>query len=225
METLGPYKLNDWEGEQSVYLGDCQDLGLDVPDNSVDLIFTDPPWDADATLLYHWLARWAARVLKPGGFLMAYAGSEVLTDYLGWCLACDLTWFRMFGGYQPDSNLKFRKQKTFVQWRPIPVFSKGEALPYKWVPDMLKTNRDKRYHPWGQGIEAPTRWIDCMVGPDAVVVDPFCGGACTLAVCRLLGDKYGLSFEIDEDAYYTARDRVVNTIPLPLVEVKQPELF
>lgn len=39
--------------------------------NSVDLIFTDPPYEKKSLHLYGDLAQCAARWLKPGGLLMA----------------------------------------------------------------------------------------------------------------------------------------------------------
>ena len=47
---------------------------LPIPANSVDMIFTDPPYVKDLFECYHWLADEAARVLKPGGFLAAMCG-------------------------------------------------------------------------------------------------------------------------------------------------------
>ena len=43
-------------------------------DSSIDLIFTDPPYNGDSLLLYKDLARLADRVLKPGGSLITYFG-------------------------------------------------------------------------------------------------------------------------------------------------------
>lgn len=41
---------------------------------SVDLIFTDPPYPKEYHYCYEWLAKEAARALKPEGFLITYAG-------------------------------------------------------------------------------------------------------------------------------------------------------
>lgn len=67
-DKLGPYELN------SIVTGDARELGKGIPDNSVDLIFTDPPYLKEYLYLYEWLAEFSARVLKPEGFLMAYTG-------------------------------------------------------------------------------------------------------------------------------------------------------
>ena len=47
-------------------------------DSSIDLIFTDPPYNGESLLLYKDLAKLADRVLKPGGSLITYFGQYAL---------------------------------------------------------------------------------------------------------------------------------------------------
>ena len=63
--------------------GDCLDVLRAMPDNSVDSIVTDPPyglsfmgkkWDYDAPSVEVWAE--CLRVLKPGGHLLAFAGTR-----------------------------------------------------------------------------------------------------------------------------------------------------
>jgi site-specific DNA-methyltransferase (adenine-specific) len=63
--------------------GDCLEVMAMLPDNSVDSIVTDPPyglsfmgkkWDYDVPSEAIW--REALRVLKPGGHLLAFAGTR-----------------------------------------------------------------------------------------------------------------------------------------------------
>ena len=65
------------------YLGDCLDVLRTLPDNSVDSIVTDPPyglsfmgkrWDYDVPSVEIWAE--CLRVLKPGGHLLAFAGTR-----------------------------------------------------------------------------------------------------------------------------------------------------
>ena len=58
----------------NIHLGDAKELGKEIQDQSVDLIFTDPPYSKEYLYLYEWLAEFAARVLKPDGFLLTYSG-------------------------------------------------------------------------------------------------------------------------------------------------------
>jgi site-specific DNA-methyltransferase (adenine-specific) len=66
-----------------LHLGDCLDVLATLPDNSVDSIVTDPPyglsfmgkkWDYDVPSVAIW--EQCLRVLKPGGHLLAFAGTR-----------------------------------------------------------------------------------------------------------------------------------------------------
>lgn len=52
-------------GENGVIVGDFREADGVVQDESVDLIFTDPPYDKQAVVLYSGLAEFASRVLRP----------------------------------------------------------------------------------------------------------------------------------------------------------------
>lgn len=70
-------------GSATLFLGDCLDVLQTLPDNSVDSIVTDPPyglafmgkrWDYDVPSVEIWAE--CLRVLKPGGHLLAFAGTR-----------------------------------------------------------------------------------------------------------------------------------------------------
>lgn len=67
----------------SLMLGDCLERLRELPDNSVDSVVTDPPyglsfmgkkWDYDVPSVEVWAE--CLRVLKPGGHLLAFAGTR-----------------------------------------------------------------------------------------------------------------------------------------------------
>jgi len=69
--------------EYNLYNGNCLDVMKTMEDNSVDSIVTDPPyglsfmnkhWDYDVPKVEIW--KEALRVLKPGGHLLAFAGTR-----------------------------------------------------------------------------------------------------------------------------------------------------
>jgi DNA modification methylase len=71
------------ENNMRLLLGDCLDKLKELEDNSVDSIVTDPPyglsfmgkkWDYDVPSTQIW--KECLRVLKPGGHLLAFAGSR-----------------------------------------------------------------------------------------------------------------------------------------------------
>ena len=75
--------MTETSSEPLLLLGDCLDRLREMPDNSVDSVVTDPPyglsfmgkkWDYDVPSEEIW--RECLRVLKPGGHLLAFAGTR-----------------------------------------------------------------------------------------------------------------------------------------------------
>ena len=62
MDRLGAFELNH------IYTGDAKELTKDIPNESIDLIFTDPVYQNLDD--YEWLAQEAARLLKPNSTLL-----------------------------------------------------------------------------------------------------------------------------------------------------------
>ncbi len=60
-----------------------RDKGKEIAANSIDLIFTDPPYNQESVPLYGDLAKLAQRVLKPGGSLITFIGQAALFDVNG----------------------------------------------------------------------------------------------------------------------------------------------
>jgi DNA modification methylase len=79
-EQFAPYFS---DGSCVIYNGDCANVLLSIPDNSIDAVVTDPPyglsfmgkrWDYDVPSVDVWVQ--CLRVLKPGGHLLAFAGTR-----------------------------------------------------------------------------------------------------------------------------------------------------
>ena len=81
--------------------GDFREATKEIPDNSIDLIFTDPPYDGDSLPLYKDLGIMAARVLKEGGSLVTIAGHYALIK---------------IGNYVEESGLKYIHEVSLGTW-------------------------------------------------------------------------------------------------------------
>src|SRR5437660_1379021 len=86
-----------------IITGDARELAKSIPDESIDLIFTDPPYLQKYLSLYDWLSQEAVRVLKPGGFLLSYIGTYWKADIMA-SLGRHLTYYWDLVSMHPGDN-------------------------------------------------------------------------------------------------------------------------
>lgn len=185
----------------------CSVDKISLPHESVDMVFTDPPYHDEYVGLYDKLGNAAQRVLRPGGYCMAYVGKMFLPEVIA-ALSRHLEYVWVMCVWQPDNNSKIARHNLFEAWRPILVFRKpGKSARREWVPDAINSVRAKGFHPWQQSEQAPESYIGAYTSPGDTVLDPFCGGGTTAAVCRNIGRKF-ITYDISEEAIATAKSRL-----------------
>jgi 16S rRNA G966 N2-methylase RsmD len=190
-----------------LYLGDFRKIGDKIPDASVDLIFTDPPYDRKAIELYDGLGEFAARVLRPGGSLVAYVGHIQLPDALT-DLSKHLRYWWTCGCFHSEAKARMTEYGIVAGWKPIVWFVKetrGDKQTF--VTDVVTGAREKSHHDWQQAVSEARHFIDLLTQPDDFVVDPFCGGGTTPVACIKSGRKWAC-FEIDEANFSNASSRI-----------------
>jgi 16S rRNA G966 N2-methylase RsmD len=191
-----------------LYLGDFRQVGDKIPDASVDLIFTDPPYDRKAIELFDGLGKFAARVLRPGGSLVAYIGQIQLPDAVA-DLSKHLRYWWTCSCYHSGPQLLRMNEYGIVNgWKPMLWFVKetrGDKNTF--INDVATGSREKSHHEWQQSEEEARYFIELLTEKDGFVVDPFCGGGTTPAACIALGRKWA-AFEIDEANLARASERI-----------------
>jgi DNA modification methylase len=205
-----------------IITGDCRELALGIPDDSIDFVMSDPPYADDSMWCWEWLARESARVLKPGGFMFSYTGKRRINEvYRAFDQHLEYWW--TIAGFQPDNNQKHWARAVIEAWRPVLVYLKPPAP--KRPPtllDAVRMNRDKRYHEWGQGEDFAMRYINLWTQPGDLVWEPFTGGGTIPAVCKQLGRNF-VAFEVDPTTADRARKRLEQT-PEPLFVLSHEQL-
>jgi DNA modification methylase len=221
MNRLGPYTLGPTEDEhQGIYTGDCRELAPAIPDESVDLVFTDPVYQRIDD--YRWLAETAARILKSSGQVLVYFAMYYLQSVINALSPpLDMKWLcaeKKIGTSTPIWTYRLYSHFKPYLWLTHPNWKSNG----RWYKDFVysKPNGRNVNHTWSKNIPALTEIIASHTLEDDIIVDPFCGGGSIIAVCKMLSRRW-LAFEIDPDVAEAARQRVRNTQP-PLF-VPEPE--
>ena len=196
-------------GTSTLLLGDFRERGQEIASDSIDMIFTDPPYDKDSLSLWNDLGQLAKRVLKPGGMLLSYSGIMYLPtvhqilgqhlDYL-WTFAIHHT-----GGGNILTWLSLRQE-----WKPVLSYYKP-PLRKHWnmFADMVSGGKNKDNHPWEQAESEAQHYIKALCPPNGTLLDPMMGSGTTLVAAHNLNmGIQATGIEIDGAAYGTAQDRV-----------------
>jgi len=198
-------KRKDVDG---LYLGDFRKIGEKIPDASVDLIFTDPPYDRKAIELYDGLGEFAARVLRPGGSLIAYIGQIQLPDAVADLSKHLRYWWTCSCYHSGPSLLRMNEYGIVNGWKPMLWFVKetrGDKTTF--INDVATGSREKSHHEWQQSEAEARYFIELLTDQDGFVVDPFCGGGTTPVACVKAGRKWA-AFEVDEANISRASERI-----------------
>jgi len=209
---IGPYECC------SIVTGDSKELARAIPNESVDLIFTDPVYQNIED--YRWLAETANRILQPNAPLLCFCGI----------------------GYQEDTQKALRHGGRPVTWILPIVYSAGNTPRFHqlgfakwtmllWVGGQPNSHfcdaqisvyeKHNNGHEWTKNERPVAAYLNAFCIEHGIVADFFCGGGTVPAVCKMLGRHY-LAFEIEKDVAEQARERVFNTQP-PLTNFVLPE--
>ncbi len=194
-----------------LYCGDCRELIKQIPEHSIDLIFTDPPYPTEFLYLYEWLADVSPLVLKDTGFVAMYVGCYHFANVMR-LLDGKLEYFMeliIFGsgfGSMMWNRRVIGKHKSIMLFRPIG----GIGMPRCNMTSVFTgTSSDKRFHAWGQDEASARYYVDCLTKRGDMVLDPFVGGGTTPAMCKVL-DRNCIGFELEKKTYDIARERVIS---------------
>lgn len=184
-------------------LGDFRDVLADIPDASIDVILTDPPYPAKFLPLWTDLAMFAKRALTSTGMLVAMSGQANLPDVMvrlgehlpyRWTIA-----FLMPGG----ANV-VHARKVHTNWKPVLVYGANDRRLF----DVVRSEKaDKEHHEWGQSETGMAELLRLVADPGALICDPFVGGGTTAIVAMAARCSF-IGAEIEPAVYATARARL-----------------
>jgi 16S rRNA G966 N2-methylase RsmD len=197
----------DIELPAGLHRGDFRELSESIPDESVALVFTDPPYDGESVPLYEDAARIAARILKPGGSLIAYSGQRHLPDVLAG-MSKHMRYWWTIAGVHDGGNQILQKLGIRCGWKPLVWFVKDTRGDVQNVMlDIVRGDREKDAHIWQQSQAEAEHIIGRLCPEGGTVVDFFLGGGTTAAACQKLGRKF-IGFEINAASMERSAERL-----------------
>lgn len=209
-----------------IVTGDARVLAERIPDESVDLIFTDPVYSEKP--LYDLLGSIARRVLKPTGAVLCWSNGKWHRQNANWLEAAGLTYRYDFGcvittGNAP-MNGKIISKTNRIIW--LDVSGKSKMLGY--LADGYASATIPRLHSewaWTKNPIYCEKAIEAFTRQNVIVLDPFAGHGTLPAVAKIAGRRY-IGFEIDEKRAAKARTRLANTQAIdPVFLEEQAPLF
>jgi len=217
-----PY-FRDPTADIVIYCADCRDILPHIPDKSIDLMLTDPPfglahkgadWDKNVNVaeLYRWLYEQSLVLLNDGCHAFAWLPRKELTkvnDYIANC--------KYFMEVHP-----FARYRINYRWMealtPLVVWVKGTARSNisggrNWIfTNSANTSNNinnprRAKHPAAKGTETPSYIISCFSVANDLILDPFLGSGTTAYCAKKLGRKC-IGIEIEEKYCRIAVERL-----------------
>lgn len=207
-EELSRYASQEYSGELEIDTVRREDLReLDLPDESIDLIFTDPRYHQTDLDVYEALAALAARTLKPGCLLFTYCGKQYLPQVIE-RLGRHLEYVWTMADVYETGNHVVELVQVKEKYRTILVYKRPGETPLRHlVPDAVKSCKQKDDHELQNADVAARKYIEAYTRLGDVVLDPCSGGGTIPAVCVEL-DRHFVAFDVDPKSVKRTQRRV-----------------
>ncbi|MBU2615793.1 MAG: site-specific DNA-methyltransferase [Nanoarchaeota archaeon] len=206
------------EWTNKIICGDSLNLIKELPNESIDLILTDPPYgikkegiknSADLKVFYKILQD-CYRVLKKDGFIIIFFSTKLLPEIFK---NNPFSYFWQFILNCPLGSV--RSPIGFSKYMSCFVFKKGSPKIIKWNKDIFNDTPSKMVEPDEGFIDHPSpkpkhfisELLKMFSKEEDLILDPFIGSGSTAVACILTNRKF-IGFEIEEKYCALAKERI-----------------
>jgi site-specific DNA-methyltransferase (adenine-specific) len=194
-----------------IICGDCLEVMKDIPDKSVDLVLTDPPYGLNKKI--HDGGTWSTKQKFDACLEWDY-----LIDKSYWEEVFRISKHQIIWG---GNYYSFPPSRGWIVWvKPyFPTMSDAELAWTSFDKNtrIFKESRNPegyKKHPTQKPVSLMKYCIENYTKPDDIILDPFLGSGTTAVACKSLGRRY-IGIEISQEYCDIARKRV-NATPEPL---------
>lgn len=222
----------------NIYCGDCYKLIKEIPDKSIDCIYTDIPYlmiNGKNLKSYSKLSDSVSKKIANLNEISSGIDLSILDEFKRvmkkvniyiWCSKLQildiLTYFKDYNfeilvwcktNPQPAVNgiwLPDVEYCLYFRESGVPL-NQDFYVKSKYYISSINTQDKKLFdHPTIKPLELVERHLKHTTQPNDIVLDPFLGSGTTAVACKALGRKY-IGFELNKDYYKIAVDRLNNT--------------
>jgi len=188
--------------------GDFREVLDDIPDNSVDLIFTDPIYLKENLDDWSDLSLFASQKLKIGKLLVCYSSTNILDESIK-RLSEHLKYVWTMAIVYPSAKKPHHVYRIDGRWKPILMFSNGQYQPdLQWINDVITGDGvTKEHHEWEQGIKESEYIIENLSIEHDLIVDPFLGSGTTALASKMLNRRF-IGCDVDINAVNISLSRI-----------------
>ena len=214
-----------------IILGDSYSIIKDIPDNSIDLVIIDPPYNfgsvgggiqkkrtymneiSDKKLtvgLNNEILGELTRVMKKTNIYIFCSKGQLkqLFDYYDGHTVDLLVWHKtnpiptFKNKYLPDLEYI-----VFVREKGVPMYNEYSTSSKLYQSSVNKQDKKLYRHPTVKPLDLIEKFVKNSTKPGDVVFDCFSGTGTTCVAAKKLGRCY-LGIEIDEESYHTSIERL-----------------
>lgn len=199
-----------------LFLGDFREKAKEIRPDSIDLIFCDPPYDADGIALYGELAKLAERILKDGGSMVVYVGQYHFPQVMDSIQSHSHKlryWWMLCSQLNHYHGLVHRRH-IYSSWKPLLFYVKGDRL--KQSVDsmsdfMQSTEPEKALYRYEQSVEEAEYIIKHLTVENQIVFDPMMGSG-TSGIAALANKRKFIGCEKDRPVFELAKRRISHSM-------------
>lgn len=183
-----------------------------IESKSIDLILTDPPYGREYLSLWDDLGLFGHKVLRPGGYLVAYSGHQYLPEVLN-LLSKHLKYIWVCCLMLPGVNTQVWSRKISSGWKPILVFCKPPySRSYTFHKDVVVSPiKEKEFHEWQQSEGGAKEFIRSFSKKGDFIIDPLSGTGTFTKVAYEMG-RNAIGIEIDKTTHLKAKKRILSFV-------------
>lgn len=197
--------MNLKEMKNKVHCGDCLEVMKDIPDKSIDLVLTDPPYNASngslkETINEEWDKTFnpipfldeAFRLIKDGGSVLVFCSYHLLGVYLQYDAKVQQIIHWQHISSLPAIAKVYTPTIEYIVWYTTPNYTFNKKFAGKNVIRSLKPYqlKEKYGHPSPKPEQLAGKLLNVHSKEGDLILDPFAGSGTTGRACKDLGREF-----------------------------------